>query len=231
MEKTTLTAIIATVLLISCQSSEIANSKDVNPETIYITYNVNYNEGDETVHCNATFRFGGNKGTTLVLTKPSKIELDGESIAVDSSKFLGAYYQANKSFATFTGRHTWSFTNINHSSLKENFIFKPFSLANPIPSSIHKKDLTLVFNGLDNGSKIDITISDTAAKTDNISRVFTVQNNQVTINATELVQLKNGPLDISISSYSDSPLQESTKEGGRIFMRYTLKPRKTSLLN
>ncbi len=221
--------LISLIILASCQSNEIANSKDVNPETIHTLYSINFTEGQPTVRCTATFRFGGNKGTTLVLNSPARILLDGESIKVDSSLFSGAYYQVEKPFSSFAGRHEFTFLNANGSTIKEAFTFKPFSLVSAIAPAINRKDWPLVFEGLDDGSKINISISDTSSKTEDIGREFTIQNNRAIVTAAELGQLKKGPLAISIYRYSTRPLQQSTQEGGEIFMSYTLKPRKTIL--
>jgi len=228
MQTITLT-LLAAILLASCQSSEIANSKDVNPNAIHIAYSVTYTEGEETVTCRATFRFGGNKGTTLVLNSPTKIQLDGQTIKVDSSKFFGAYYQVEKPFAAFAGKHEFTFFNANGSSLKEGFVFKPFSLVSSIPPAINKKDWTLNFKGLEDGSKINIAISDTSTSTEDIGREFTIHNNQATVPVSEIALLKKGPLEISIYKHSKKSLQQSSPEGGEIFIGYSLKARKTIL--
>jgi hypothetical protein len=218
-------------LFASCQSNEIANSKDVNPAAIYTSYNVSYTEGDENVSCRASFRFGGSNGTTLVLNSPTKVQLDGQTLKVDSSRFSGAYYQVEKPFSSFKGEHAFTFFNANNSTMKEAFTFSPFVLAKPVPTTISKKGLSLSFNGLNNGNKIKITISDTSAKTNDINREFIIQNNQTAVLPDELKLLKNGPLEINISKFTKKPLLESTPEGGEIIMSYSLNVRKTNLKN
>jgi hypothetical protein len=218
-------------LLTSCQSNEIANSKDVNPAAIYTSYNISYSEGDENVSCRASFRFGGSNGTTLVLNSPTKVQLDGQTIKVDSSRFSGAYYQVGKSFSSFKGEHVFTFFNANNSTMKEAFTFRPFALAKSIPASVSKKGFSLSFNDLDNNSKIKISISDTSAQTNDINREFSIQNNEAAIFSDELKLLKNGPLEINISMFSKKALQQSTPEGGEIIMSYSLNVRKTNLKN
>ena len=58
----------------SCASSEIADSGDVNQDAIYHYYAVSYDadQGNDYI-VEAQFRFGGDKGTTLRLTDPSKV--------------------------------------------------------------------------------------------------------------------------------------------------------------
>ena len=68
-----------------CSNSEIGESKDVAQETIFQQYSIRYNEGDEKATLNAKFRFAGINGTTLVLSKPSSIQFDNITLAVDSN--------------------------------------------------------------------------------------------------------------------------------------------------
>ena len=91
----------------------------MTPEAIYTSYNISYTEGDEHISCRATFRFGGKNGTTLVLNSPTKVQLDGETLKVDSSRFSGAYYQVDKPFASFKGEHAFTFFNANNSTTKK----------------------------------------------------------------------------------------------------------------
>src|SRR5207253_2195966 len=89
----------------SCTSNEIGNSKDVNPDAIYFDYRIYGDEKDENITIYLQYRMGGKNGTTLVLNKPAKVELDGEEISADSAKLSGAYYEIEKPIKTFEGKH------------------------------------------------------------------------------------------------------------------------------
>ncbi|MEP6677542.1 MAG: hypothetical protein ABJA78_20440, partial [Ferruginibacter sp.] len=85
---------LLTVIIISaasCSSDEIGNSKDVSPDTIYQQYSITYNESESSADIFVQFRFGGSKGTTLVLNEPSSIQFDGTMIKVDSGGYKGAW--------------------------------------------------------------------------------------------------------------------------------------------
>src|SRR6187397_2623725 len=112
--------------LFSCTSNEIGNSKDVNPEAVFFDYEVWAEEDKEDVTVNLQYRMGGKNGTTLVLDEPSKVILDGEQLKVDSAKVTGAYYEVQRPLASFTGKHTINFTDVNNKEYNEEFAFTPF---------------------------------------------------------------------------------------------------------
>ncbi len=227
--KKIITVICLATFVTACTSSEIAESKDVNPETISMHYTVEYDEGNEKVDCEAKFRFGGDKGTTLVLSNPSKIELDGIAIMVDSNKVDGAFYKTYKAVSNFAGKHTWKFTDINKATYAETFEFAPFALAKPIPASIEAKDVELYFTGLTDGAMVNIAIQDTSAATSDIDKAFAVSGGKVVIPAAEINNLKKGPLKINIETQSSESLKNATREGGTLVQRFSLKQRETIL--
>jgi len=83
-------------LTFSCASSEIADSKDVNQAKIYQSYTVDYDaDSPDSYTVTAQFRFGGNKGTTLRLSDPSKVIVNDTDMEEKSDSFSGCYYQTN----------------------------------------------------------------------------------------------------------------------------------------
>lgn len=126
-------------LITSCGSSEIGESKDVNQATIYQDYKIVYEEGvdDDQVEIWCQFRFAGDDGTTLVLTKPSSITFDGQNIKVDSSDFTGAFYSLQTPAKTFFGKHRFVFTDINKKRFINEFSFDSFKLS-PLPAIVSK---------------------------------------------------------------------------------------------
>jgi hypothetical protein len=223
--------VLGTLALTACQSSEIANSKDVDAESVYFSYQVSHQEGDADVSCVAQYRFGGNKGTTLLLQPPSKVRFDGATLRADSGRIAGAYYETKKPVGSFAGEHTWEFTDLKGKTYTETFRFRPFALAAPIPPVLERKDWSFRFEGLENGDLVRISIADTAFSSENISREFTVQNNQVTIPLAEIKPLSAGPLRIDISRHEESQLKEKTREGGILTIDYQLKRVKSSLMD
>jgi hypothetical protein len=209
----------------ACTSNEIGNSKDVAQDKIYQEYTLLYNEGDETVIASAVFRFAGVNGTTLVLNKPAKIELDNEELKVDSNHFRGAYYEVSKVSSQWMRKHEWKFTDINGKVFSNEFSFDEFGWDN-IPASVSKKqDLQLNFKTTELGAGDYIEIS----TVDNDSS-FTITQQEfvkpftVIIPAAQLQQQKTSSIKIEATRVQKVKLQQLTYEGGEFTTRYSLKP-------
>jgi hypothetical protein len=220
---------MAAFLFLSCNSEEIGNSKDVAPETIYSSYTITYTEGEPTVNCIAQFRFAGEEGTTLVLSDSSRVQLDAETILIDSSKFRGAYYETEKPMPSFTGLHTWRFRDINSKNYDETFRFAPISLQTDLPAVIKPADLLLHFNEVTDGDSIFISISDTSKSSSNDEIKYSVSHGSVLIPATLFKNLHPGELHFFIYLIRQQTLQHSPKEGGKMIQVQYLKEKKCKL--
>lgn len=221
-----LLSIPAAVLFLSfvaCTSNEIGYSKDVNPETIYMDYNILYKEGGDSITCLLQFRFAGENGTTLVLSSPSKVSIDGKEIKADSSDFSGAYYERKFSAATFTGDHSIEFTDVNSKTRQEVFNFRRTRLASNILSVNKQTDLVLKFDNTDEHDIMEVNISDTSGATDDIKIKAKPFAGKLTINAAQLQSLSSGPCSISIYKSVAQLLQQPTTEGGRLVIDYIIK--------
>lgn len=215
------------LVVTACSSGEIGNSRDVNPETIYIAYNISYSENSTQVGCMAQFRFAGEDGTTLVLNDPSSVSLDNKEIVVDSNtNYSGAYYLVNADQANFSGTHTWRYTDAKGKTYTQQFDFIPFKLDEEIPSSITSdKDLIIKLSGLKEGSDLHCIVSDTSFSSDDIDRSFKINHGTIVIPSTLLQKLSEGPADVIVSSNYTKPLDQSTPEGGVLNYDYSLLPR------
>jgi len=226
---TILSAITSALFITACSSNEIGNSKDVNPETVYMDYAIDYTEGDDSVTCFLQYRFAGENGTTLVLTNPSKTAIDGKEIMVDSSGFTGAYYQQKFEARNFTGAHTITFTDINGKEYAEQFSFKPFAILAKT-TALSRNNFTLQLSEPLPSNALHISIADTSSTTDDVNFIDTVRaGNTCTITPLQLQQLKNGPVTIQITGNISTALQNPSKEGGKLHITYTLKPIETEL--
>jgi len=216
-------SIVSLVFLFSCTSNEIGNSKDVNPQAVFFDYEVWAEEGKEDVTVNLQYRMGGKNGTTLVLDEPSKVMLDGEQLKVDSAKVTGAYYEVQKPFASFTGKHAISFTDLNKKEYNEEFEFKPFTLEPNVPLTLNRGDLVFNFKGLDAVDYLSVILTDTSFTSADINDVDTVRNGQLIIKADRLSALINGPIHLQFYREDILPLKKATKEGGKFIITYGLK--------
>jgi hypothetical protein len=211
------------VLFFSCTSNEIGNSKDVNPDAIFFDYEIWSEEGKEDLTVNLQYRMGGKNGTTLVLDEPSKVTLDGEQLKVDSAKVTGAYYEIQKPFISFAGKHTISFTDLNKKEYKEEFEFSPFTLDPNVPPTLNRGDLVFNFKGLDSIDYLSVILTDTSFTSRDINDVDTVRNGRLVIKAERLSALINGPIHLQFFREQTLPLKKPTKEGGKFIITYGLK--------
>ena len=221
--------LLCLTLFCACGDAEIGNSKDVNPETVYIKYRVTYNENEPMVTLRAQFAFAGPNGTTLVLNNPAKVELDGDSIHVDSTAGEGAFYEVQKPAATFTGNHTLVFTGNNGVKYTQPFVFSPVQLTSTIPAAIGRDGFPLTFSGLAPTDSLNIRIKDTSSSGTELDTMLYVANNQTVVSRAMLAKLKPGPLTIKIAGITPQPMPNTTKEGGEFTVWYVLNDRKTVL--
>ena len=214
---------ISALFLLSCSSNEIGNSKDVNPDAIFFDYKIWAEEGREDVTVNLQYRMGGRNGTTLVLDEPSKVLFDGEQLNADSAKVTGAYYETQRPFSSFAGKHTITFTDLNKKEYKEEFEFIPFSLEPDVPATLTRGDLVFTFKGLDSIDHLNVVLTDTSFRSADINDIDTVKNGKLVISANRLSALVNGPINLQFYKEVVKPVKNSTKEGGKLFISYGLK--------
>ena len=169
------------------------------------------------------YRIGGPNGTTLILDEPSKVELDGEKLPLDSAKLTGAYYEVLKYLHDFSGRHTIVFTDLNKKQYKEEFEFAPFTIDPPVPQSLTRGELVFDLKGLDSIDFIRVVLTDTSFYSDDINEIDTVKNGKVIISADRIARLENGPIILEFYKEIEKPVENGTREGGRIFITYGLK--------
>lgn len=218
-------ALIFSAAIASCSSNEIGNSKDVSPETIYQQYDIKYAEGNAKAEVYSQFRFGGKNGTTLVLNNPSGVSFDGESIKVDSAGFSGAFYQVYKPASGFFGKHQLVFTDINSKKYSNGFEIGKIQLLNPPTTFSKAAPLVLQFDptGLKNGDQIEVSSSNTDSSF-SVSQTISAGNYSVTIPVSDLKKQKGNGFSLDIDITRDIPLEQQTKEGGRLTLSYKLKP-------
>ena len=166
---------------------------------------------------------GGKNGTTLILDEPSKVLLDGEQLKVDSAKVTGAYYEAQRPFASFAGKHTITFTDLNKKEYKEEFEFSPFTLDPNVPATLNRGDLVFNFKGLDSVDHLNVILTDTSFQSADINDIDTVKNGRLVISADRLSALVNGPINLQFYKEMEKPVKNGTKEGGKIYINYGLK--------
>ena len=213
----------AIILLFSCTSDEIGNSKNVNPNAVFFDYEVWADEDSEDVTVNLQFRMGGKNGTTLILDEPSKVLFDGEQLMLDSARLTGAYYELQKPLVSFEGKHVISFTDLNSKNYNEEFEFTPFTLEPDVPETLNRGNLVFTFKGFEPVAYLGVIFTDTSFISKDINDIDTVRNGRLIISADRLSALTNGPINLQFYKEVEMPIKNGTKEGGRILLRYGLK--------
>lgn len=206
----------------ACTSSEIGNSKDVNPDAVFFDYKVWSEEGKEDAVVKLIYRMGGPDGTTLVLNEPSKVLVDGKEVSVDSTKFEGAYYEVVKPMAGFEGQHTIRFIDLNGKTYEEEFEFHPFYLEPDMKGPVSRGDLSFGIKGLPDGEALQVWMSDTLYSSEDINELDTLKGGRITVTKEQLSKLSNGPVNLLLTWESSKVLKNTSREGGLLRKSYSL---------
>ena len=207
---------------LSCTDSETARNKNVNPAEIYFDYKIRGEEKDSDVTVFLRFKVGGPNGTTIFLTDPAKVELDGEPIPVDSAKRTGAYYEIRMPAKGFEGKHSILFTGLDNEEYREDFVYKPFRLKTKLPSVIDRGDIVFDIDGLEAEDYLRVSLIDTSFRSRDINEIDTVKNGRLIIPVDKLKNLVDGPITVLLYKDVEKPVKDGTKAGGRIVVSYGL---------
>lgn len=211
--------------LFSCNNAEIGNSRDVNPDAVYMDYRVAGYNDEEDVTVVLQFKYAGPFGTTLVLEPPSQVLFDGEQLPVDSSRFSGAYYELRMPLESFGGKHHISYTDLSGKKYEENFEFPLFHTADSLPRSIQPVDFEFRIAGLSEEDTLHVVLTDTAWASRGIDTFQRVGNGRLVIPGSQLSALSRGPVHMEMVCNKELPLQQTTREGGKLQLTYTLRHR------
>lgn len=220
-------AIAVCALLSSCDDEEIGYSKDVNQETIFTDYHISYTESSPGAAAIATFRFAGQHGTTLVLSEPSYVSLNGDKLEVDSSQWQGAHYATEIMAQTFTNNHHFVFADINGKTYDAEF-----RIDLPVISQVTlaaDSGLYLSLHHISPGDSLMLNIRDSSSVTEDVHREVVLQKNTINVPDHELQSLSEGPIRVDVYLIRRLPLTEGTKEGGRIIQEFEFKERQLLL--
>ncbi len=84
--KVGLMSLLTVGLLAACASRDTINAKDVNEETLFRNFEVNYDEGTKELAIYAEARVGGDTGTTVRLDADKTPLVDGEKMKICDNK-------------------------------------------------------------------------------------------------------------------------------------------------
>ncbi len=207
-------------ILNSCVSNEIADSADVNQDKIYISYSVYFDaERDHDYSVTAQFRFGGSRGTTLILTNPSNIVLNGEKMNMKTSGRRGCWYESTLSLDS--NKAEFIFTDTEGKKLKNKYSLNSIDMQRTLSIDMDARRNKIAWTGkkLGRGESANIQITD---EDGNIAYIDggVKGSKDIIIKKKDLEGLVPGKAEIFISrTYSDN-LKERTSEGGSFRFEY-----------
>lgn len=209
------------IALISCRE-EASKTKD--PRNLYFDYQVHGEAARDFVTCLFQFRYDEDDETAVVLEEPSKIELDGEIVNADSSKYSGVYYEVNIDKQEFEGEHRISFTDINGKQHTETFTFFPFSLKQELPDTIKRDSFSIYLENVKSGTRIRYALTDTSFESEGINEVQRMgSSGRLHFTKEEVDKLSSGHITLLLNLEEDRSLKNGTKGGGRLSISYALR--------
>lgn len=222
---------IATVVLGSCASNEVANSGDVKQSTIHQQYSIRYDESENITWANAAYRFGGSNGTTLILTKPAQVTFNGDSMRQVTTIISGASYGLAYKKPIESGREcVFEYTDTEGKIYVNKLKFNAVLMGTP-PAEVKKGmplELPLFTQPLQHGESLHISLSDTVRTEEFVVENIPTKGSLVV--PANVLQPLNGEVTLTISRVSSIPLQSATEVGGGISFVYTLKPRRLTVV-
>lgn len=208
------------VILNSCVSNEVAESGDVNQDKIYMSYNVFHDaERDHDYSVTAQFRFGGSKGTTLILTAPSNIMLNGDKMNMQTSGRRGCWYESTLPLDSKEAEFVFTDTEAN--KLKNSFKLNSIDLKPLLKIDLDARKTRIAWEGekLDRAESLSLEIVDEEGNLAYIDGGVK-GSKDIVIKRSDLDGLVPGKAEIRVSRHSNENLKEKTSEGGSYRFEY-----------
>lgn len=216
---------LLSLLFTSCASIEVADSKDVNQETIYQGLSVNINAETGNHKASAVFRFGGALGTTLRLSEGSNITLNEKEMSGGNKFARGYRYETNVEEKDDL-RYKFTFTDINKKTYENSVFINPIALPEEgiVIDNTSKNKINWI--GLPVGAHEKVTII--IKHGDNLSKrdIFSIDNKsakKIKLKKESLTRLYPGDATIQIVRNIRKELKNATKDGGVILGKYSSK--------
>ena len=208
-------SIMIAVIFTACQSNETGNSKDVAQDQIYRHYEITFSEADYSASVDAGFRFAGDKGTTLVLSAPSKITANNVELVERTMLLGGAYYGEPYPIKCPDKKVIVTYTDSKENVLTETYEAGTIAFTEK-PDTLYlgkNTSLWFSFSGVDKADNYEITLRD--AKLQNISFYSrSATENVFEIPGTATDTLAKGEMLLQIISHKRKELDNHSTLGG-----------------
>ena len=213
-------AISSIILFSNCASTEVADSRDVNQQKIYQDYEVVYNEENGNAQAEAVFRFGGNKGTTLILSDSSNVKVNNNNMLGSELLFRGYVYEFF-GFDEATTFFEFKFTDTEGNQYVNGINVYPIDKIN-IPDSIalyQNSTVSWIGPSVQSGEQVEVIIEDMAGNQAK-AKTRIKGANEVLIQAENVTGLVEGTGNLYIRREINNSLKQSAEMGGTIKSLY-----------
>jgi hypothetical protein len=208
------------IILAGCTSNDAKYKVDDDKIETFYDYKIIAEEGNDNLLVMAQLKSGGEEGEVIALTPDTEILLDNELMQKDSAKIGGVYYEIYRTIDSFAGSHSFVFKEAAKIKQQVAFNFQPFALENGLDSVVSRKNWLLNFTGLDSASNVRIVLTDTTFESEGVNELRKVRNNKLEIDSAMLGNLKNGPIQLTLTREFEQPLKN---EKGRVLSLYTIR--------
>ena len=213
----------APVVFFGCYSTEVNDSKNVAQDQIFHKYRLFYNDEAGEISVEAIFRFGSEKGTTLHLSSPSKIKVNGVELRGDKEFLRGYVYNYDDLQDNEDHKFTFDFTDYHGKTFKNSLKIHPVSLEK-IPEKIKiAEDFSLQVDG--NAPPEERMVCQLIHQ-DSTNYVITgklISKDTFLFSAGEMKKMLPGPANFQITMTNFRSLDEISGAGGWMMGRYISK--------
>ena len=219
--RTLFLAMIAATMA-GCDEVEPRAASVLTRDHLFFDFSIAAAEDKDDVTVRLEFRHSS-KGKGLLLTDSAKVELDGEVLIPDSSKYSGVFYEASKSRSDFVGKHTIKFTGSDGKTLQEEFWFLPIRLEEELPAKISRKSFSIQVHNPDTALKVfQLVLVDTSFKSEDVNDDVQVNGGRIDITQDMFQRVVNGPVIFELHSEKIRPLSQKPPRGGRLAIFYSM---------
>lgn len=208
------------LVVFSCSNEPQPAATGKVPPGLWAQYKVWAEEGDSIATCLLQFYADERMTRTLQLEEPFGVQIDGQPLVADSAGIVGVFYEYQAPVSLFAGRHTIGFTGPEKQQFEEEFIFQPFTIGAGMPAVLSVADHELSLNGLSNGSKIRVVLTDTSADGAGVNELVTVRQQKILLPASYWQDLAAGPVILHLTAEEERPLK--SRLPGQILITYGL---------
>lgn len=218
---------VAVFMLTGCPSNEVMESKNVSQSEIHQALSAVYDEEDNTGKVNAEFRVAGPNGTTLVLSEPSDIRVNGTELKLDTYLLGGVYYTLSQ--GKRNGDLNFEFIDYDKKSYKNSFKMLPATFAQTLTELSKSETTKLAYMGPDllGSETLKLTISGDSVST-TIDANLAEKAFVITPDALKDFQPKEN-VTLSMERNQSGSLQQATARGGTFSITYRSKKIKASI--